>query len=121
MARFEVDTEYKGYVYVGNARGNFDTGKTIVENGQAVPLKSPYANIYVLSPTSDFVSEDYQGTGLKAEKFKCVSPDVWANIQIGEQVQLFFDGKQRVQMAVSVASMASLRSPDSNSKSHKVS
>lgn len=105
MSKFQIDTEYKGYVYVGNAKGNFDTGRSEIVNGQSVPVKTAYANMYVLCPTSDYVSDDYAGFGLKAEKFKCTSPDVWANLQIGEQVQLFFDDKKRVQMAVSVNSM----------------
>ncbi len=105
MSKFQVDTNYKGYVYVGNARGNFDTGRVGPDNQ---PVKTPYANMYVLCPTSDFESEDYKGTGLKAEKFKCFSPEVWSNLQIGEQVQLFFDDKKRVQMAVSVAAMAQM-------------
>lgn len=99
MSKFQVDTEYKGYVYVGNARGNFDTGR-VGPDGQ--PVKTAYANIYVLTPTSDFESEDYKGFGLKAEKFKCISTDVWKDIQIGEHVQLFFDDKKRVQLATSI-------------------
>lgn len=103
MSKFQVDTEFVGYTYVGHASGKFDTGRMIVGNGQNVSEKQPYANIYVLQPVSSFQSEDYQGFGLKAQKLKCISPDVWANLELGEQVQLFFDDKKRVQMAVSVA------------------
>lgn len=119
MAKFTVDSEYKGYVYVGNACGRFDTGRSEVIDGQAVPVKTPYANMYVLSPTSDFESDDYKGTGLKAEKYKCISSDVWANLQIGEQVQLFFDDKKRVQMAVSVAAMNQFKSPAGKTQGEK--
>jgi len=108
MSKFQVDSDFKGYVYVGNAMGNYDTGRSEVVNGQSVPVKQKYANMYVLCPTSDYVSEDYQGFGMKAEKLKCVSSDVWANLQIGERVQLFFDDKKRVQMAVSVDAMNQL-------------
>lgn len=104
MSKFTVDTEYQGYVYVGNAKGNYDTGRSEVVNGQTVPVMSPYYNMYVVSPCSSFVSDDYCGTGMKAEKKKCVSADVWQHLQIGEQVQLFFDDKKRVVMAVSVSS-----------------
>ena len=58
--------------------------------------------MYVLCPVSDYRSEDYEGFGLKAEKLRCISADVWKDLQIGEQVQLFFDNKNRVQLATSI-------------------
>mgnify|MGYP007104486118 FL=1 len=46
---FIVGNDYGGYVFVGWAQGNFET-----EKGD----KRPYYNMYVLSPVSDFESED---------------------------------------------------------------
>lgn len=87
---FIVDGNYQGYVYVGHAVGRFDND---------LGDKQPYYNMYVISPVSTFTSEDYAAVGFKAEKKKCVSADVFANLNIGDKVKLFFDDKQRVIMA----------------------
>lgn len=89
MGKFEVDSGYQGYVFVGWMMGQFDT-----DDGE----KKPYSSMYVLSPVSDFQSEDYQASGMKAEKKKCVSPDVWKDLTPGDRVRLFFDDKKRVIM-----------------------
>lgn len=77
------------YTIQGWAKGQFEN-----EQGE----KQPYANLYVTSPVSDYVSDDYEAFGFKAEKLKCVSPDVWADYHVGDKVELFFDSKQRVAM-----------------------
>ena len=87
---FIVGNDYGGYVFVGWAQGNFEA-----DNGE----KKPYYSIYVLSPVSDYESEDYQASGFKAEKKKCVSPEVWKDLDFGSRVKLFFDDKKRVVMA----------------------
>ncbi len=87
---FLVQTSYPGYVFVGWAAGRFKN-----DRGEL----TPYANMFVLSPVSSFVSEDYEAFGLKAEKKKCLSPDVWKDLEIGSRVRLFFDDRQRVVMA----------------------
>ena len=85
---FIVSTEYSGYVYVGNASGYFTPqGRT-----EAVP----YANMYVISPVSDYSSDDYEANGFKAEKKKCQDPSVWEGLEIGDRVKLFFDDRGRV-------------------------
>lgn len=89
---FIVSTDYEGYVYVGCAQGNFENDK-----GE----KQPYFNMYVLSPVSSYVSDDYLASGMKAEKKKCISADVWKDLEPGSRVKLFFDDKKRVVMAVS--------------------
>lgn len=91
MSEFIVDVDYQGYVYVGCAQGNFET-----ERGE----KQPYFNMYVISPVSTYQSEDYQAFGFKAEKKKCISADVWKDLDPGNRVKLFFDDKKRVVMAV---------------------
>ena len=86
---FTVSTDYEGYVFLGWASGTFETEKGV---------KMPYHNIYVVSPVSSYVSEDYQASGMKAEK-KCTSADVWQDLEPGNRVKLFFDDKKRVVMA----------------------
>ena len=41
----------------------------------------PYANMFVLSPVSSYEPDDYQAMGMKAEKKKCLSPEVWADLE----------------------------------------
>lgn len=84
---FIVSMEYQGYVYVGWAAGQF-------ENDRGV--KYPYYNMYVVSPVSSYTSADYEASGLKAEKKKCVSPDVWSGLEVGDRVKLWFDDRGRV-------------------------
>ena len=92
---FIVDPAYTGYVFVGCAMGRFEVD---LPNGQGKE-KRPYYNMYVMAPVSDFVSDDYQAFGMKAEKKKCVSPDVWKDLKLGCRVRLFFDDKKTVIMA----------------------
>ena len=87
---FTVNTGYQGYVFVGWAEGQFKT-----EDGRMMP----YANMFVLSPVSTYESAEYKAFGMKAEKKKCLSPEVWKGLEIGSRVKLFFDDKQRVVMA----------------------
>lgn len=90
---FTVSTGYDGYVFVGWAEGKFDAE---TETGME---KKPYFNLYVLSPVSGYVSDDYHAQGMKAEKKKCISADVWKDFKPGDRVKLFFDDKKRVVMA----------------------
>lgn len=91
---FTVTSEYEGYVFVEWAAGRFDAD---LQDGSTE--KKDYFNMYVISPVSSFKSEDYQAFGMKAEKKKCVSPDVWKDLTPGDRVKLFFDDKKRVVMA----------------------
>jgi len=90
VKEFIVTTDYPGYVFLGWAMGKFET-----DQGR----KMPYYNMYVLSPVSSFTSDDYQAAGMKAEKKKCVSAEVWNGLEPGNRVKLFFDDKNRVVMA----------------------
>ena len=85
--QFTVDTQYQGYVFLGWATGQFE-GK----DGK----KQPYHNMFVFSPVSTYVSDDYEASGFKAEKKKCLSPEVWDGLSPGDKVRLFFDDKGRV-------------------------
>ncbi len=85
--KLEVDTAYQGYVFLGWASGMFEAAKD---------RKLPYYNMFVFSPVSTYESEDYKAFGFKAEKKKCISPDVWTGLEPGNKVKLFFDDKGRV-------------------------
>lgn len=85
-----MDTEYQGYVFVGWAAGRFENDRGEMQ---------PYFNMYVISPVSTYESDDYQASGMKAEKKKCVSAEVWKDLTPGDRVKLFFDDKKRVVMA----------------------
>ena len=91
------------FIYVGNAQGNM-----VIEEGDRKGEKQPYYNMYVITPVSDYTSEDYKAEGFKAEKKKCLSPDVWKDLMPGEKCQLFFDDKQKVALASSLGDMISL-------------
>lgn len=90
MDDFVISSNYQGYVFMGCALGKFDT-----EDGQS----RAYYQMFVISPVSDFKSENYSAFGFKAEKKSCISPDVWKGFQPGDRVKLFFDDKKRVVMA----------------------
>lgn len=84
---FTVDMEYQGYVFLGCASGTFEP-----EKGRKVP----YHNMFVFSPASTYESDDYKASGFKAEKKKCLTPDVWNGLTPGDKVRLFFDDKGRI-------------------------
>lgn len=93
---FTVDPAYSGYVFMGWAMGRFEADRP---DKQGKEMR-PYYNMYVITPVSSFVSDDYQASGMKAEKKKCVSSDVWEGLNVGDRVRLFFDDKKNVVMAV---------------------
>lgn len=86
---FIVDISYQGYVFLGWAAGQFEA-----KDGKM----QPYYNMYVFSPVSSYVSDDYEASGFKAEKKKCLSSEIWEGLNPGDKVKLFFDDKGRVQM-----------------------
>lgn len=88
---FIVSTEYPGYVFVGCAHGQF------IPEGSSTPRA--FANMFVLSPVSDFESDDYQAQGFKAEKKKCIDASVFEGLEPGDRCKLFFDDRGRVIMA----------------------
>ena len=89
----------KYYIFVGSAEGRFENEKHEMQN---------YANIYVISPVSTYESEDYHAKGFKAEKLKCISPDVWKDLTPGELCQLYFTDKKAVALATSLGDMIPL-------------
>ena len=63
--------------------------------------QQPYANLFVTSPVQDNPSAGYHAVGYKAEKLRCVSPDVWvkAGLVVGDDAILIFDRRGRVSYA----------------------
>jgi len=122
MDDFIVSGEYKGYVYVGHAQGNSEQERKDPTTGELVTVKVPYYNMYVLQPVSDYVSEDYQAFGFKAEKLKCFDASVWAGLVPGEQVKIFSDpSSKKVQMVISEAAMAANKAAAAKQKDEKAS
>ncbi len=91
MDDFIVSSEYSGYVFVGYGYGRFKNDKGEMQD---------YASIFVLSPVSDFESDDFHALGYKSEKKRCLSSDVFLgeDLKPGDRLKLFFDDKQRVIM-----------------------
>lgn len=97
----------KIYIYVGCAEGRYEA-EIKDEKGNAIKVMKDYANIYVVYPVSDYRSDDYQAVGFKAEKMKCLSPDVWKDLTPGEKCKLYFDEKKTVLLATSVGEIIDL-------------
>ena len=93
-----MDEKY--YIFVGCAHGQFETEDT--------HEKRPFANMFVLSPVGSYESEDYHADGYKAEKLKCLSPNVWKDLSIGEKCSLYFTDKRVVALATSRGEIVSL-------------
>ncbi len=87
MGEFVISGSYSGYVFMGCALGKFETREGKMRD---------FYNMYVISPVSDFKSEDYSAYGFKAEKKSCVNASVWNGLQPGDRVILYFDDKGRV-------------------------
>ena len=89
MDDFVISGNYQGYVFVGWASGQMEP-----RNGGTE--KIPYNSMYVLSPVSSFQRDDYHAAGFKAEKKRCIGPQVWEGFKPGDRVILYFDDKGRV-------------------------
>lgn len=93
----------KYYIYVGCAEGRFE-----IQNGADKGKMRGYFNMFVISPVSDYKSDDYQATGFKAEKLSCLSADAWKNLTPGEKVTLYFTDKKQVALATSLGEIIDL-------------
>lgn len=93
----------KYYIFVGCAEGQFE-----IEDGPDKGKKRSYANMFVISPVSDYKSDDYQADGFKAEKLSAISPKVWEDLTIGEKCTLYFNDKKQVALATSLGELISL-------------
>ena len=93
----------KYYIFVGCAEGRFE-----IQDGPDRGKKREFASMYVISPVSDFTSDDFHAKGFKAEKFSCISPDVWKDLTPGEMCTLYFNDRKTVALATSLGNMISL-------------
>lgn len=94
----------KYYIFVGCAEGRFE-----IQNGPDKGKMRDYANMYVLTPSSDYKSDDYKAAGFKAEKLSALSPDVWKDLTVGEKCTLFFNDKKQVALATSLGDIVVLQ------------
>ena len=82
-----IPLDYDGYVYVGHAQGVFEP-----ETGRKVP----YYNMFVIFPARNAENSDYHASGFRADKLKCVGPDVWDGLNYGDKIRVFCDPRGRV-------------------------
>lgn len=79
-----VNQEPEIYTVVGMSYGSFEDKQT----GNGVF----YAQLFVTAPfKAAKAGSDYHTKGDKCFVMKCVSPDVFANVEVGDEVQLFFN------------------------------
>ncbi len=82
-----IDTSFGGYTFVGAQYGRFTP--------QGETQERDYYNMFVLSP---FASGGNNHTvGLRAEKLRCMSNDVWNGLKPGDKLLINFDRFGRVQ------------------------
>ena len=82
-----IDTSYEGYTFVGAQYGRFTP--------QGESKERDYFNMFVISRFAS--GGNNHSVGVKAEKFRCVSPDVWIGLVPGDEVNISFDRFGRVQ------------------------
>jgi len=97
----------KYYIFVGCAEGRYEA-EIKDDSGKTMKVLKDYANMYVVYPVSDYRSDDYQASGFKAEKMKCISPAVWKDLTPGEKCSLYFDEKKTVVLATSLGDIIEL-------------
>lgn len=93
----------KYYIFVGCAEGRFE-----IQDGPDKGKMRDYANMFVISPVSDYKSDDYQASGFKAEKLSCMSPECWKDLVPGEKVTLYFNENKKVALATSLGDFIEL-------------
>ena len=80
--------EEKVYIFTGFQYGKFTADST----GELVP----YCNIFCLSKIEGKETNDFRFGGYRAEKFKCVSADVFKDVEPQDKVVLYFNQYGRV-------------------------
>ena len=82
-----IDTSFGGYTFVGAQYGRFKP--------QGEDNERDYYNMFVIT---SFVSGGNNNTvGVKAEKLRCLSADVWQGLKPGDKLIVNFDRFGRVQ------------------------
>lgn len=94
----------KEYIFTGWAKGRFDAQ----DNRTGETFKKNYFNAYLISPVSDYKSEDYEASGFKAEKYSCLSAEVWKGLSPGEVVNVYFGEKEVIALMTSTGKFVPL-------------
>lgn len=89
--------------YVGYAYGTF-----VGDDGQ----QREYANVYMLSPFVGDESDTRHYGGQMADKYRCVSPDVFADVQPNTRVMCYFDSRGRLAMMQPITANKAHTGPD---------
>lgn len=79
------------YTFCGYKYGSFTAERT----GETIN----YCNMFVISPIPGKENDNLHFGGYQAEKFKCVSPDVFKDLEPQQKVNLYFDQRGRVTWA----------------------
>lgn len=86
VKEFIIDASFGGYTFVGAQYGRFTP--------QGESQERDYYNMFVIS---SFGSGNIRNTvGLKAEKLRCMSNDVWDGLKPGDKLNVNFDRYGRV-------------------------
>ena len=72
------------YTVVGMCHGSFSDKQT----GNLVRYANLFATALFNKPAE---GSDYHTEGVKAFTFKCDAPDVWAQVTVGDEGELFFN------------------------------
>lgn len=95
MSNFSMpEPGHTGSVFLGSAYGNF------TRDGRSYK----YANIFVATPVAVNPAEGRYGIGWRTDKHRCESEKVFQGLEVGDNVQLYFDQYQRVVEAVLIDS-----------------
>ena len=76
--------------FVGYGWGTFD-----VQEGRQT-RQQRYCNVFLLESFAGEENADYHFGGVKAVKYGCKDPSVFADIEINSQVLVYFDSKGKV-------------------------
>ncbi len=82
-----IDTSFGGYTFVGAQYGKFTP--------QGESHERDYCNMFVISQFG--TGGNNSTVGLKAEKLRCLSPDVWNGLTPGDKIIISFERFGRVQ------------------------
>ena len=95
------------WVVTGWAEGLMEAERKDEKGNKTIEMV-PYYQLFVLVPVSSYKSDNYNATGVKAAKLRCVSNAVWKDLTPMEVVNLFFDEKKRVALATSTGTYVEL-------------
>ena len=86
-------------VFVGYGYGRFKNDRGDMQD---------YCNVFMLEDFTGSENSDYHFGGQKAVKYRCLKPELFADLTPGEVVRRFFDGKGRISYITSPARQENL-------------